>query len=283
MTRSRQIRGLVRELEERCRLIADTLRFRASTGNAVVTELDLASYWPGGEENKESDVRAWIFCYANYVRFNAQAEDRFAAATPSDDDVIKALADEPQSVTLQSGTTLKVYPKSFTALQRLDRWDARIAWLVRRRDVLASRDSADDIELLERLDEEISLQYGLLVAAATHPAPTLPDETELLELAKRTIAMISPVDLVILRRAHITVNALRLQMLKHHLKAAGGDPPEGHQSWQTFFVMREDDSHTPATVLMNDRSLTSQLASTVLAADIKRAAMDEAKRSQPNA
>lgn len=286
MTSKEYVERLTRELAENCQFIADTLR---GASVRVASDEEIAEYWPGGAENKGNDeLRGWITTYAALVRFCGridEAETRTERDT--DDDVIKALADTPKNVELQSGETITVYPKSFIALQFIERCDARIDWLLSRRAVLVDRrDDADDVDLLERTSEEIAFQYGLMAMAACHPGPTLPfDELSTPTSLTPAVASLSPIDFVNVRNGFIEVNALRLHVLIKLLEKSGSQDGNaaGRQNWKTFFSIKEDESGSAASVLMRDRSLPSQLAASVIAADVRLAAMNEAKRAQPNA
>lgn len=281
MTRIRYVREVERELEERCQRIAGTLRFRASSGNVVATEQELAAYWPGGEENKDKDLRAWIFCYANYVRFNARTAEQPNAPDANSDEIIRALADTPEAVSLLGGGTMACYPKSFIALQFIERCDARIEWLCNKRDLLLKRNSRNDLELIARVNEEIAYEYGVVVWAATHKAPGLPfsevDQGQV-EIPEE-IRSLTPIDLLSLRNGFIRVNALSLHALIHLMKgdAAGDDSRRG---WKTFFAIKESETGVPASALMRDRSLVSQVASSLLVADAQKAAMEESRQEQ---
>lgn len=281
MTRNREIRALTRELEERCRFIADTLRFRQ-----LASEKELADYLPGGEQNKDKTVRGWIFCYANFVRFCDRIPDENTPKrTPeSDDEVIRALADTPEVVALTSGATITVYPKSFIALQYIERCDARIAWLTRKREQLIARDGRDDLELTERINDEVAYEYSVMAWIATHTGPQMPFE----EFEQRNaelpphIVQLSTIDVLSIRNAFVRVNAARLLALTHLLK--DGEKGDGSRlSWQTFFALKEDEKEVPASTLMRDRSLCSQVASSILVADAQHTAVEAAKRGEMRA
>lgn len=271
MARSREIRELTRELKEKCDLIAQTLRF-----GGLASEQDLADYLPGGAENNDasSEIKAWIFCYANYIRFceriGEDGDTRREQAV--EDDVIAALRDAPEVVTLQGSTdafTVSVYPKSFDALDFIAQRERRIEWLIEQREKIARRSLAKTPGLLDAVGSEITYQYGLIVWSVTNPGPRLPfDDREIPDSLPDWIADLSPTDILLLNRAFQRVNAVRLFALKMQLDARDTRKDEDRRSsWSSFFGTRAEQSHIDAGVLMRDKSLVSQLAAALLNAD----------------
>jgi hypothetical protein len=269
VARSREIREVTRKLKERCGIIAETLRFRG-----LASEQELAAYLPGGEENKEaSELEAWIFTVSNYTRFCERLGDGSpkpdeSAATMSD-----ALSDAPEIVRLSSGDTAAVYPKSFTALRFIGNCDKRIGWLIKKRDAVIAREKIEDFAITERTEEEIAFQYGLMVWAAVYPEPGLPYSVgEPPKALPDFLANLSTTDYTVIHAAFMKANATRLYLLVKMLsgKSAGEDSSSRH-SWETYFAVRAEESHLSTGVLMNDRSLASQLASSILVAEARPA------------
>lgn len=275
MARSREIRDLTRELKEKCEFIAQTLRFKT-----LASEEELSDYYPGGSENSDTDLRGWIFCYANYTRFCERlGEDRTAERErESEDVVIKALSDAPEKATLSDGTTVDVYPKSFAALQFIQQQELRIQWLLKRRPLLLEGGNADDLEFVERIDEELLLAYQTIAFLVTVKGPALP--LEMPTSFPEWIQNFSTADYVVVHRAFVTVNVVRLHILNAMLDALSQTDGGQRPGWSTFFSTRAEETHKSTAHLMNDVSLISQVGAALLAANARKRAEEDAKQKQ---
>ncbi|MBA2706252.1 MAG: hypothetical protein H0U59_00405 [Gemmatimonadaceae bacterium] len=269
MRRSRIERQYISEYQAKCLAFADALRFKR-----VATEEELGQYAPGSTENPGDDLHAWVFYYAHCVRMCDRLKDSSAKAShqpASEDVVLEALRDAPESVRLTDGSEIRVYPKSFVALRAVQSCQDRINWMLERRDLLSKYQGAEELDFLARVDEAITRDYQVIVLIATSEGPQLPfspfdGPTEIPE----RIATLSPVDYVLVHRGFLTANAIRLHVLTTMLDQMSGAEGGTRASWSTFFATRAEDSHLPASTLMSDRSLVSQVAAALLTADARK-------------
>lgn len=268
MDQSPELESLAREIEERCCVMRDTLRARAAANPE-----ELEAYWPGGAENRGDGVRAWIFCNANYTRFcdrlSGVKEER---ARGAEADVVAALRDAPEYAELD-GESVLVYPKSFDALDFIAQRDRRIQWLVEQREKIASRAIALTPGLLDAIGNEIVFQYGLIIWASTHEGAKLPfDSRNAPDTLPDWITALSPTDYLMIYQAFVKVNTERIFVLKLMLDARLSEKQSKVSkapSWLTFWASRAEDAGVGADVLMRDRSLPSQIAQALLAAESK--------------
>jgi hypothetical protein len=272
----------VRELLARYRAKAESIREELRFRRCATGE-ELEAYWPGGSENPGKDIDAWIYCYASMVRFcdrlDAADERKAAAESGSENEVIRALADTPEPVVLSSGKTVTIHPKSLIALEFIERLDHRIQWLTEKRADLLKRNGYDDVKLIDDAVAEINLLYGVIAWAALHEGCGLPfSEIEVLTTLPEEVRSLSPTDFPMVHNAFLKVNAIRLHVLLMMYSEKQAPEPGARQSWATFFAMREEQSHTPAKTLMRERSLASQVAASLLAADVHLEAREKAER-----
>lgn len=275
--------SLTAELKERCRVIRDTISARS-----LATDDEVATYWPGGDDNPGRDLRAWVYAFANLVRFSGRMvvapEVHLAARAAADQSVIDALRAQPAIITLtnrgytqREDTRVTVHPKSFDALQWFAARDARIAWLNEQRAAILARALPESPGLAERIGTEIAYQYGLMVMAATASGPYLPWEIgEEPELLDEPTDALSPVEMLQVLNAFVEVNALRLHALQRLMS-----PEEGNErpSWATFFASQASEPGNPsARALMRDRSLAEVIATALVASDARKRAADRAKQ-----
>ena len=167
---------------------------------------------------------------------------------------------------------MSVYPKSFDALDFIAQRDRCIQWLVEQREKIATRAIALTPGLLDAVGSEISYQHGLIAWAATHAGAGLPfPDREPPALLPAAIEDLGPNDYLVIYQAFVKVNASRLYTLKLMLDARLSDSQTKAPSWLTFFASRADESHGNATaeMLMRDRSLGSQIATALLAAETR--------------
>lgn len=276
------IRGLLAKYRAQSETIREELVFKGLVGRE-----ELEPYWPGGSENSGKDVEAWIYCYASMVRFCGRLgqadEKKESLGRSGEDEVLAALSDKSDSVTLSSGSTVTIHPKSFEALRTIERIDDRIGWLCEKRAELAARRNKADLELLDRATAEVSFLYQLMAWGATYPGVSLPwldpvTGTELEAFPPEQILLLAPTDYLIVRAGLLKVNQYRLAVLSMMLSEKKAPDPAARQTWGTFFALREEQSHTPARTLMRDRSLASQLASALLAGDAHETIRAETER-----
>lgn len=257
----------------------DTLRHRA-----LATEDELNGYWPGGAENPDLTIKGWVFCFANYTRFAGRIEKPSANSDAAEADVLAALRDSPERVTLSDGKDQYAHPKSFEALDWIAQRDRRITWLVEQREKVASRAIAKTPGLLDAVGNELTFQTGLMVWVATHEGCGLPFPSRVVpEELPEWIEEINPLDSLRIRQAFMQVNAVRLHALQLQLAARLTAKEKATQQpalWTTFFATRAEETGIGSDVLMRDRSLGSQLAAALVTSDSRRAMSDAASADQ---
>ncbi len=108
-----------RDLKARCRRLRDQLSIAATD---VITPEELAAYWPGGGENAQEGIGAWIFCYAQMVRLAERMREPTPAQRPgtlyrSQVALTDATLDRAETVPLEAGEIVAVHPLSYEALE----------------------------------------------------------------------------------------------------------------------------------------------------------------------
>jgi hypothetical protein len=262
--------ALADELQQRCDTISGHLRSRQL---ATDDEIKACFDQPGDDEI------ALVFAYGDLRALHAERE-RPAGHRRTDEEaeILAALSDKPEVVSIGHGKPCSVYPKSFDALQTLARIGQRIDYLLgKTREMLEAGIAVSD-DLYERVDREVLHLYRALTVGVTHDGPTLPfDSLESIEFPTWVIVL-SPLDIRTIHAAFVRVNAARLAVLTHLLSIeTGADKGPGH-SWATFFSLRSDDSHIPSPTLMRDHSLPSQMAAALIATSTRMKAMKEQER-----
>ena len=272
------VAGTIANLESKCTLLREELVFRK-----LATDAEIAALWPGGESNKgsegaDSELSCWIYAFANLLLLRKTSKEEAAGAATrardeAEEEVLKALDDSPEIVTLpvrdgDQYLTVAVYPKSYVTLDFMASHDARIEWLVGRREKVRGSAMAIAPDLLDRAGQEIAFQYGLLCWVATHEGPGLPfPPRETPDELPQWVSALSPKDLHAIHSAFVKVNLIRLHLLYSLLGHIADDGNAARPSWTTFFALRSEDTGVPASVLMRDRSLGSQIAQALIVAE----------------
>ena len=178
---------------------------------------EVAAYWPGGAQNPEKGRGGWIFCYANLVGMLRVADlGEGASDSQGDAAVARALAAEPQTVTLCSGEAVQVYPKSYHALRWLDTLDRAVRdWTA-----LAGSlhpDAPDELKLLALapLAESLAVRVWAWILTAGSPASpaALPFDEAVTSDPPAWTTQLTPEDLLTIARAHANVNGHRLRII----------------------------------------------------------------------
>ena len=70
----------------------------------TASQEEVAAYWPGGEENPERDLWAWILCHANLCRFLGRKDEQSRSNEESKRKRLaqEAIAEVPEVVQLTS-------------------------------------------------------------------------------------------------------------------------------------------------------------------------------------
>lgn len=260
------------DIEERCIRIADHIRARS-----LATDDEIKACFT--QETDDDELRL-LLTYGDLRSLHTE-RDRPTGQRRTDEEaeILAALSDKPEVVSIGHGKPVSVYPKSFEALQTIRRIGSRIDYLLHKASKMLEQGIAVSDDLFERVDREVLFLYRALVLGVTHEGPTLPfDATGAITEFPTWIIVLSPVDIRVIHSAFITVNAARLAVLTHLLSIGSEEKGPGH-SWATFFSLRSDESHIPSPVLMRDHSLPSQMAAALLAADARIKAAKKEERS----
>lgn len=255
-----RIRGK-RELQEKCRRLETQVRERG-----LATDAELTEYRP---TPRPDDDFAWLYWYAQLVRFCGRLETRDLASAEADGLVVAALRADPREVRLLDGTTvLSVYPKSFEALLNVHARDQLLTWLATRYAVCRqTANPAEVMDLLERLAAELAYQQHLVVWTATtagYGVPFAVDEARPTPPAE--ICALSSWDIVRIHQAFFDVNATRLQALEKLIRPSRDEVGGGRPSWSVFIGSMALKWRVDPVKLMRDHALIQLLAMVKIAA-----------------
>jgi hypothetical protein len=270
-------------LKDRCRRLRD-----ACTGQQVATDEELTAYWPGGSENPETGLGAWIYCYANLVRFLGRGEHLGPA--PNADTAalhraaLEALRGTPVRVELvhrgEDGQAVEVFvhPKSFDALVFCEELDANLRWMRDRVLWLREREDAESLQATTALWREITEHHHVLCALVCHPGPGAPWPLTTMparEVLPAWVLTLDPFDVVAIVAAHLEVNGHRLRQVCQLVSPApeDGRPP----AWSTLALAGATATGAPVESLFRDRSLVSWVAELMLRTEEQRKAAAAAK------
>jgi hypothetical protein len=277
----------LRDLKAECSIMERSVL----QGNAAAKD-ELVAHRPGGAANGDRTVRGWLRYFAVLHRRHAMLMEQPLAAD-ADQLLLSALRSEPQRVLLvtqapdDSGApaTLAVYPKSFEALVEIQKHDALLEWVSLRYMYLhehqRAHTDADYLAFSQRALDEMTYQYQLLAWIVTTPGPGLPFDPlggEIPEIPAH-IRRLDVLDLLALLRAHATVNAVRLRVLRSLMAAdTPGTTERQRPTWAMFFANAAVDLKTSTRALMRDHSLAEVLAMLQLHHVSSRDAIEDAKR-----
>lgn len=283
----RSTRGFLPDLKERCAFVEEAVRYKE-----LASDAELKAYKPGGEENPDRSQRAWVFWFANLVRFNAREELKEArreiASEGAERIILEALMDAPVYVDLQpigdeEPRRIAAHPKSYEALVFIDRRDRNISWLNEQARKLLLLPPPTSSEALATVDRETLHQYGLIVFAVTHAGAGVPfpaDDPP--KVLPDWIRELSTVDVIRIHSAYLQVNVLRLHALYALLEMKIGEAEPNRLTWATFFSTRAEETGVPPQSLMRDRSVGSQIAAALIAAEARNRALAESKKETPD-
>lgn len=275
------------DLEMDCRVLEASLR------QLGVTPEDIDPHRPGSAQNQDTSARGWLRLYTALQRKHALLMER--QSVPEDDDLlVAALRAEPVRVLqgtlgVERGDELKldrvmaVYPKSFDALMEMQKRDDLIGWLAVRYLFLRERSeishNANLLEFSQRVLDELTYQYQVLVWIATAPGCGLPfdDMGVTRPEVPEAIRKLDVFEIVEVVRAHSMANAMRLRVLRTMLTPDKSPTDRVRPTWAMFFANAAMDLKRPAQELMRDLSLVEVLAQLQLHAVANKDARDDAK------
>ncbi|MBC7841891.1 MAG: hypothetical protein H7099_06250, partial [Gemmatimonadaceae bacterium] len=207
----------------------------------------------------EAPVSAWLSYYGQLNRWLAGAPARVTNEHAiADRTVMDAMRNAPIAV---KGTTLQVFPKSFTALVHLAELDVQLDGLTRLYwSAQAADATAAERDTIEAIAAALARAGALLVWAWTSPGRGLPwPATESAGELPLSIRELTPDDFLAVHDAVALMHA-RLQSLAVLLdpirREQGGQRP----SWSGLFHAMGMEIGTPASELMEAQSLEAVLA-----------------------
>jgi hypothetical protein len=278
----------LRDVRQRC----EELKAVLVDSPDVCTAEEIADYWPGGSENKQTDFLGWLFCHANYVRLwgrveNLDGEHDAADAATIQQATLDAFREKPVTVELvgpgEHGTPahVAVHPKSLDTLTLIDELDAMCRWLAERLLWLEKRwDAEAALKVPEALRELTELQLTMVWIAITpgcgapfDPSTGLPD-------LPPNFRRYDALDVMLILKAHHQVNRNRISIITGSLRQTASTGPA---SWATLAVGAAKALRQPIEHLMRNRSLGAWLAQAAITWDAEREAQERAnpKTSEP--
>jgi len=250
--------GSIRGLKEYCTVHRDSILV-----HRLASEQDVAAWWPGGANNPNQDLSAWIRCFANYVAFLDRDSDarKHQTSAARQKVILEALADAPEVVTLadahDDGTprTLTVFPKGFVTLTEIHCRNLVLAQMCDDVERQKAAGGPEAVELIVRVWREQTYLQRVIVWIATTPGPGLPFP----ELTARPeppaeLANLHSADLLLVDAAFQRVNVQRLALLDRTNSGAG------RPDWSVFFASLAGAMNRPAAELMRDMSLPGLIA-----------------------
>jgi len=178
VARSRDAFGFARTKEKCAHLREHLLRAK------VVTEADLAPWMPGGAENPHAGRGAWIWYYAQLIRFTDRVgkkeESTAAELAEARREALRGLREAPATVELvavdEAGAprTVAVHPKGFNALCVVDEIDLGIRWLINLAEQLEGVAGAEAVLRRQELMRAATELHQVCAWIACHPGPGLP-------------------------------------------------------------------------------------------------------------
>lgn len=268
---------------ERCRVLRSALLdARAASPD------EIAAYWPGGDENPDTSLRGWIFCYGNLGRFSGRAEAADRSDARPADELTRALLAEPRTVALAAPVTidgaavaeLTVGYKSWHALYAmaaLARTATALLQLLP--DVEATPGGPAAWELAAEARTWIDRIQRTLVWGACHPGARTPWDptTERWPTPPAWTETLAVSDVLAVQRAFAEVHARALLAVAPFL-APDVDAPDPLGGWHTFFSAYATEKGVPAEELIAARPFAPFFLQLTLAAHAARRARDEAAR-----
>lgn len=271
MPKRETLASVKKRLMERCATLEHHVRDRT-----LASDDELAEYRP--EAGRRAPIDAWQFFYANLVRFCGRLETKEYSGAEADATILDALRAIPEELTLSAGQQVRVYAKSFETLLHLHARDRVAGWLAVRYAVLRESDAADDVDLLERVAQEIAAQTQMIAWGVITEGPHLPYPTDNPPDSAGTpapavdipefVRALEPFDVLRIHQAFVRVNSGRLEALERLLTPPQTGNGKLRPSWSLFLgsmalKMRVDVRELARNVPLVSLLATSRLGSAV--------------------
>lgn len=275
-----ELSPLAEQLNQRSAAIAEHLKARK-----LATQDEIEKCYA---EAEEPDLKAAMAYAALRVLLHERApdnHDKRSQRKSADRTILDALRGASKAVTLtdpiEGFRELSVHPKSLNALIELAERDAVIGFFNTGLDALHElvkvNPTPERVEHVARATRELAYQQRICVWIVTHPGPGLPFAEE--ETSPRLPAWLddlSPVDALLVFRAHEDVNAGRLAALQNLPRGKKGSD-DGERGWGVYLANLASLLNRTAEQLSRDQSLAALFAQSYVHAVDQERAMDEAK------
>lgn len=258
----------------------------------LITPQEQEANKPGGPDNPDrgytGHLRYLIVLNRRHAKLEIDAQRDSELA--DDSTVLAALNEVPLRIELPTAEGMPeevfVYPKSFHALVDIHTRDYLLGWLCSRAAVLKKSGTAQDADLLMRVQREIAFQYSVIIWVATTQGPGLPYDDVLTAdrlSVPKWITLLDPLMMYHVFRKYMTVNVRRLHAVQSLVPPQEASSVSSRPRWSIFFGTLANERSDSATRLMRDRSLGSLMAEVSLAAGAHREAMEKANPKKEHA
>ncbi len=225
----------------------------------LASDDEIRATFPG----EDATEQALIIAYGQFRAWR-WVSDVSSGKLEAQDSVMDALRDQPVIVKLTDGETeLKVYPKSMECLLWFRERDWLLGYLTTFLSDLKTaiaggslpKTIGDPTRLRDRIVQEISDQFELIVGCCVSEGPQLPKPVVPLE-------GLSPLDYYLVHQGFNECNSTRLMALDSIVRPTGG---KGQTGWNVFYGTMSHKLGRPAKDLMSNQSLASLIAEARLA------------------
>ena len=194
--------------------------------------------------------------------FNTQSPE-------AEEELLKSLREEPETLTLLDGTSVGVYPKSFAALMWFRSHDWLLQWIHLRTEAIRTalekgtieRGEYDPEDILLRGDQEVARQLSMMAYASCMPGVRV--DYEAAKNPPEHFVECAPIDLWRINEAFARVNAKNLALV-HAITNRKKSSSSQSMSWNVFYASMARHLKVDVRELMEDRALVSILAQVYL-------------------
>jgi hypothetical protein len=206
------------------------------------------------------------------MRYMGRAEWHESRREEAEEEVLKALRDEPRRLMLVNGESVEVHPKSFEALLWFRNKDFAVEFLTVRMEALRQAIEEGTLtpeqcpqprELLDDGEKEVGYQLATLCYGACTSGPSI--DRSAVDDPPKEFRELHPIDVMRILSAFQDVNARRLTPIPLILGPSKSSPTEKTPGWNVFFATTAKHYKVDVRELMRDRSLVSLLAQVQLA------------------
>lgn len=206
--------------------------------------------------------------HAQLVRMNGRDEwYRGTTTDAADRALLQQLNEDPVSVTLLSGKTVKLYPKGYHALIYIQNRDWLCSWLAGLEQLIQGMVNEHKLDksvlntpvsTLDTIAEELAYQMAVILTVAMHPGPSF-DPVEAADPPK-WIRDIMPIDIARLNREFFKVNLPNLTQMPYLVgPKKPGKTTQKRAGWSVFYSRAGKALGVDPQELMHNKSLAALL------------------------